>query len=299
MREFSEGEWQQVRDGIFWARLQPASVNAGLVVGHDGALLIDTGSSPEQGRRLAASAAQRAGVPVTHVVVTHWHFDHFFGLAGVQGFATDAGQPLVSIGHETLMAHLDAEEVDPAIIERDLGFSASELVVPSDPVSVVRALDLGGRRVEILFPGPAHTDGDLVVLVPDARVAFVGDLVEQSGDPAIGSDARASMWPASLDAVLSSAGHADDWLFVPGHGEPVDSAFVADQRVALAAFFATAEDLLRSGVSVDDVVVDFNGPREYDWPFAPASVVDALPNVFAELRRAGVQAKRTLPISSL
>lgn len=300
MREFSEGPWREVRDGVLTCRMQPAAVNAGLVLGSNGVLLVDTGSSPAQGRRLAESAAVVAGRPVTHVLVTHWHFDHFFGLPGVE----DAAPGVRSFGHETLMAHLRHEDVDPAVIERDLGFPASALHGPTDEVSIVRALDLGTwqgrpRRVEVLHPGPAHTDGDLVALVPDARVAFMGDLVEQSGDPAIGDDALASGWPGAIDTVLGSVGHDGGWLFLPGHGDPVDADFVGEQRIALAALWSRAEELLRRGTTLDEVVADANGAREIDWPFAAQTAVDALPHLWDEMRRQGIGQNRQLPITPL
>ena len=58
--------------------------------------------------------------------------------------------------------------------------SMSELAVASREVAVASALDLGGRRVEIVHLGRGHTDGDLVVVVPDANVIFAGDLIESA-----------------------------------------------------------------------------------------------------------------------
>ncbi len=273
------------------ATLEPATVNIGLVVGDDAVLLIDTGSSPEQGADIARSVVDLLGRPITHVVVTHWHFDHFFGLAGLGG--------VVSYGHESLRARLGGDDIDPEVIRRELGFDVAELVAPTDDIAIVKALDLGGRRIEILAPGPAHTDGDLCVYVPDARVVFTGDLIETSADPAVGPDSSLSGWSMALDGVLSGAGHAEDLVFVPGHGEPADAMAVAEQQAALAAMWTSAEDRFREGVGLDDVVADFNGPRNYSWPFAPQHVVDILPHIYDELRGKGVAPRRGLPISSV
>ena len=280
-----------MRDGVYVATLEPATVNVGLVVGADAVLLIDTGSSPEQGAGLADSVVELLGRAITHVVVTHWHFDHYFGLAGIPG--------VVSYGHESLRARLVGDDIDPEVIRRELGFDAADLVPPTDDISVVRAIDLGGRRIEILAPGAAHTDGDLCIYVPDARVVFTGDLVETSADPAVGPDSSLAGWSMALDGVLSGAGHADDLLFVPGHGDPVDAMAVAEQQAALASMWASAEDCFREGVTIDDVIADLNGPREHAWPFAGQHVVDILPHVYAELRRRGVTPRRGLPIASL
>ena len=273
------------------ATLEPAGVTVGLVVGRDAVLLVDTGSSPAQGADVAASARELLGRPVTHVVVTHWHFDHFFGLAGVPD--------VVSYGHESLRSRLGTDAIDPEVILDQLGFDVAELVAPTEDISIVKALDLGGRRVEIVHPGPAHSEGDLCVYVPDARVVFTGDLIETSADPAVGPDSSLASWSMALDSLLSGAGHADDLLFVPGHGEPAVAMDVAEQQAALASMWVSAEDRYREGVTVDEIVADFNGPRRYDWPFAAQHVVDILPFVYAELERRGVTRRRALPISSI
>ena len=77
--------------------------------------------------------------------------------------------------------------------------------------------------------GRGHTDHDVVVHVPDAAVVFAGDLVEQGAPPDLG-DAVLAEWPATLDALLALR----PAVVVPGHGDPVDAAFVAAQRAELA-----------------------------------------------------------------
>ncbi|MFZ2259195.1 MBL fold metallo-hydrolase [Luteococcus japonicus] len=293
MREFSIGGWQLVRDGIHVVQLQPASVNAGLIIGETGVMLVDTGSSPSQGRELAASAAELAGRPVTHVVVTHAHFDHFYGLAGVMEAAPSA----VSIGHENLAAHLDGTndpDVDPEVIRTDLGFDPSELVAPNDPMAFIRAVDLGGRVVELVHLGHGHSDSDIFVQVPDARVTFVGDMVETASDPMVGPDSHVDTWPKAIDGVMSNA--KSDTLFVPGHGPVADLEQVNNQRAAISMLWSTAEDCIKKGMSIDDVVTDLNGPREVEWPFAPQAVANALPWLYKALEAQGVTKSRLLPL---
>lgn len=291
MREFSIGEWQPVRKGVWVVQLQPAAVNAGLVVGETGVLLVDTGSSPAQGRELAASAAALVGRPVSHVVVTHAHFDHFFGLAGIDG--------VTSIGHENLANHLgtDDPDVDPDVIRADLGFDPAELVAPNAPISLIDTIDLGGRQVDVLHLGKGHSDSDLFVLVPDARVVFVGDMLETSGDPMVGPDSHVKGWPEALDGVVSDV--AEDTLYVPGHGPVAALDEALNQRAAISMLWATAEEQVKAGRSMEDVMADLNGPRQVEWPFEPQSVANALPHLYAELSRQGVTKSRLLPLTAL
>lgn len=288
------GEWQQVREGVWFCQMQPAAVNAGLVVGETGVLLVDTGSSPAQGRELAASAERLVGRPVTHVVVTHWHFDHFFGLAGVH----EQVPGVVSIGHESMMAHLDDADpdIDPEVIRDQLDFEKDELVAPTQQISMIKAVDLGGRHAEIVHLGRGHTDGDLFVLVPDARVIFTGDLVETSGPPAIGPDSTLKEWPKAIDGAVKHLRDDAEVLFVPGHGAPVDLDVVLQQRADLSALYGIAEDLVRKGVSLDEALDDLNGAQKYDWPFERQDVADRLPFVYDELARQGVTKSKELPL---
>jgi len=87
-------------------------------------------------------------------------------------------------------------------------------------------IDLGGRAVTLVHPGPAHTDHDVFVHVPDVGVVFAGDLVEQGAPPSVGPDSHVSDWPTALDAILA----LNPVTIVPGHGDPVDADFVRRQR---------------------------------------------------------------------
>jgi glyoxylase-like metal-dependent hydrolase (beta-lactamase superfamily II) len=86
--------------------------------------------------------------------------------------------------------------------------------------------------VTITHLGRGHTTSDLVVVVPgDDRgrvVVFSGDLIEESGDPAIDADSDVAAWPTTLDRLLAVGG--PDAIYVPGHGSVVDAEFVRRQR---------------------------------------------------------------------
>ena len=217
------GPWRELRSALYVALAEPESVNLGLIVGSRGALLVDTGSTPAQGRALRASLAAVTDVPLTAVVVTHWHHDHAFGLA--------AFADVPRIAHESVRFRLFSAEA--AADARRFGVDPDELGEPNVEIAVATALDLGDRRVEIAHLGRGHTDGDLLVVVPDADVVFAGDLLESAGPPALGPDSVPDEWPATLDALIGLM--TATTLVVPGHGEPVDREFVFEQRGRIAA----------------------------------------------------------------
>jgi glyoxylase-like metal-dependent hydrolase (beta-lactamase superfamily II) len=226
---FSIGPWRELRSGVYRAVAEPESVNLGLIVGSQRALLVDTGSSPSQGRALRASLSGVSKMPLAAVVVTHWHYDHAFGLA--------AFADVPKIAHESVHVRLGSAET--AAEARRLGVDLDELVYPDVEIAVATALDLGDRRVEIAHLGRGHTDGDVIIVVPDADLVFPGDLIKSAGPPSFGPDSIPEEWPGTLDAVIGLM--TATTLAVPGHGEPVDREFVFQQRGRIAAQAAGTE----------------------------------------------------------
>ncbi|WP_399884879.1 MBL fold metallo-hydrolase [Streptomyces sp. BBFR51] len=238
--------WERLAAGVGRCRLPGWDCTAGLVVGEDAALMVDAGSSLDEGARLRAGAQELAGRRVTHLALTHPHFDHVFGAAafpgarvygaaGVDALFAPGGQGREALRSDAVAEGLDAWRAREAV---------DALVTVRHEVHRACTLDLGGgRRVRLADVGPGHTGHDLAVLVPvlvpgAPAVVFCGDLVEESGEPQAGPDAVPSRWPAALDRLLELGG--DDALYVPGHGAVVDAAFVRAQRDALAARFGVS-----------------------------------------------------------
>lgn len=250
-------DWIPVSERAFVATVQPHRVNVGLIVGTDSAMLIDTGNSPEQGAEILASAAERAGRSVTHVLLTHDHHDHVQGLAGMSG--------VTSVAHENL-----------------------KLVEVTRRFSMAVAFDLGGVRVEALHFGAGHTDHDVLVFLPGENVVFAGDLLEEGADPQIDERGSLGNWPMVLDGVLGAANAAT--RFVPGHGAVVDREFVFVQRAELAMAYSQAEMLIQQGVQLADAA------SAAEWPFTEETMTALLPKVYAELAARGIEPRRQLPI---
>ncbi|MBV7697669.1 MBL fold metallo-hydrolase [Streptomyces sp. TRM70350] len=238
---WEEVGWERLAAGAGRCRLPGWDCTVGLVVGRGAALLIDAGSSLAEGARLRAQAEALAGHRVTHLALTHPHFDHVLGAAAFAGAEVFGAVGIDAVlggrrGREELRADAVHHGLDAAAAQE----AADTLVPPRHLVSGEWTLDLGpGRQVLLANVGPAHTAYDLAVLVPgEPEVVFCGDLVEESGEPQAGPDAVPSHWPDALDRLVSFGG--EDALYVPGHGAVVDAAFVRRQRDALAARFGVS-----------------------------------------------------------
>lgn len=236
---WEEAGWERLADGVGRCRLPGWDCTVGLVVGAGSALMIDAGSSLAEGARLRTEARALAGRRVTHLALTHAHFDHVFGAAAF----TDA-EVYGATGVERVLTRereaLRKDAVENGLHARVADEAVAALTYPRHLVSDDLPLSLGDdRQVLLANVGPGHTTHDLAVLVPGSPpVVFCGDLVEESGDPQAGPDAVPPRWPAALDRLLSLGG--EDAVYVPGHGAVVDAGFVRAQRDALATRFGVS-----------------------------------------------------------
>ncbi|RCH69229.1 MBL fold metallo-hydrolase [Streptomyces sp. SDr-06] len=231
---WEEFGWERLGDGIGRRRLPIWDATAALVAGESSLLLYDTGATLREGAELRSQAEALFGRRVTHIALSHPHFDHVMGTAAFSG-----AEVYGAVGIERALGgdELRADAVRHGVPAEEAAEAADLLVVPHHAVSGEWTLDLGGRQVLLANVGPGHSGHDLALLVParggSPEIVFCGDLVEESGEPQAGSDAVVSRWPAALDRLLSLGG--EDAVYVPGHGAVVDAAFVRAQRDQLAA----------------------------------------------------------------
>lgn len=250
-------------DRVWRTVSQPDDANVVCIAGDERAMLVDAGGTPEVGAAVLASARELVGLPLEHVVITHQHHDHWHGIAGMTGVET--------IAHESIVS-----DDTPAELRPSRTFS---LVVP---------LNLGGRFIEIVHFGHAHTPSDIVVVASDPDVAVVGDLLESAGDPQFDEDSKIGEWAVVLDSVLGATKR--DTVFVPGHGEPQDREFAVLQRAEIEGLYSTAYSLIERGVRLEDAY------DEAEWPFSVETQRRALPLVYDQLAAQGVRPRTQLPI---
>ncbi|WP_406449965.1 MBL fold metallo-hydrolase [Streptomyces sp. NBC_00876] len=236
---WEEFGWERLGHKVGRRRLPVWDATVALVAGTDGVLLFDTGSSLREGVEVRAQAQSLLGRRVTHIALSHPHFDHVLGtaaFAGAQVYGARGMAELLRSGADEL--HSDA--VRQGLAEHDAAESTDALVAPHHQVSGEWTLDLGGGcEVVLVNVGAGHSGHDLAALVPGSpSIVFCGDLVEESGEPQAGPDAFPARWPAALDRLLELGG--EDGLYVPGHGAVVDAAFVRAQRDDLAVRFGVS-----------------------------------------------------------
>ncbi|WP_033290762.1 MBL fold metallo-hydrolase [Amycolatopsis jejuensis] len=228
--------WTEIADRVYVRRYDELDLTTGLVLGATSCLVIDTRGDVDQGAELAGAVRELTDLPWA-VVYTHAHFDHAFGTTPFlpcDVWAHSACRTeLVQHGEtarQKWIAYYRGEEGKPAIAD---ALGRTGIMLPDRLVDDRAELDLGGRTVALVHPGPAHTGHDLLVHVPDAGVVFAGDVVEHGPHGftafSFNPDSDLARWPAAMDVLLA----LEPRVVVPGHGEPVDAAFVRKHRDGL------------------------------------------------------------------
>ena len=284
MQERSE-EFHEVADRVYVARHDWMDVNVTAVLGERGILLVDTLGSERDARTMLERLRRVTRAPLHAVLNTHAHWDHVLGNAVTAEDSPDA----LLLAHEQAAAGMEAtvaaglatfDDDDP---NRE-AVHGSRLVVPSETFHSVRALDLGDRYVEVVHTGRGHTDGDVVVRLPDVDVLLAGDLVEEGAPPAYGRDCFPLEWPVTLELVGQMT--TPDTVVVPGHGAVVDQAFLHEQRADTGMVAETIHHLAGQGASLEDALA------HDDWPFPRESLATAVRRGFEHLPRSA----RRLPV---
>lgn len=218
--------------------------NAGLIVGHRSSLLVDTLWDVGLTRRMLTAMAPLTGpAPVTRLVNTHGDGDHFWGnqlLASSEIISSAAAaeemrdiRPLKMLMFRLLGRFLSLVRLGGAdkaghwfqgmIAPYD--FRGVRVALPGRTFSGTLTLDVDGRAVELIEVGPAHTRGDVMVFIPDAKTLFAGDILFIGSTPIMWAGPLDN-WLSALDRILAM----DADIIIPGHGPATDKEGVRRVR---------------------------------------------------------------------
>jgi glyoxylase-like metal-dependent hydrolase (beta-lactamase superfamily II) len=282
--EVAEGVWAGVRpDGPRF----PVMGNTTFVISEEGVVVFDGGGMPAMAEQVIDKVRSITEKPVTHVVISHWHGDHSFGVfrfaeeyPNVQfvaheftndifhssrihyidrqsGFINnnlEEFQKIVDTGVDSDgTEHNDTDRRDYMRIIEDADAILDEYgrarVTPADVTfSDAYVIESGGRRIELLHLGHANTAGDIVMWLPEERIVSAGDIVVLPSPYAFNVPPRA--WALALRELKK----LDYKTLVPGHGAiQTDTAYV-DLLIESAESIADQRDeLLADGLSKEEV----------------------------------------------
>ena len=219
--------------------------NAGFVVTGDGVIVIDALASPQQGEQLVQAIRRTTREPIRWLVLTHHHPDHHFGgivfrRLGAQVIAHPDRRALASEGGEDALM---ADWVRVVGLDAMRNFEFAD--IPDRPVTGTDTLRLGGRTLVISHPGAAHSAGDLLVWLPEAKVLFAGDVLVEDGVTMV-VDGNSGV----LLGALAGIDNLHPRIVVPGHGAipPRPSDLVSRTRSYITQLQSDMRSAIERGV---------------------------------------------------
>ena len=251
------GEWppEEVASGVYVIH-GPAELpspenqgfmnNPAFIVSDEGVVVIDPGSSVQVGEMVLARIGQVTDKPILAVFNSHVHGDHWLANQAIR-----AKYPDVPIyGHERVgprvLAGAGTEWIQLMLRMTENATAGTEIVKPDHPVTDGDAITVDGLTYRIMNNGKAHTDTDIMILVEERGVIFLGD---NAGNGRIMRLENGS-FPGNV-AALERALETGASVFVPGHGRTGGAEVAQGYRDYLDTVYATAQR------GVDDGLSDF------------------------------------------
>ncbi len=244
-----------------------------------GVVLIDT-KRPGWGQPVRDALDGVTDLPVTTIINTHAHPDH----AGSNG---EFGAAALIVAHENTKANM---------ARMDLYSGPNAAALPSKTFTERFSLLEDIDRIELYHFGPAHTDGDVIVVLPAKGVAYMGGLFPSKATPVIDTQNGGSgvAFPDTLAKAV--AGIPRVRFVVTGHGQP-PVTYAGRGRLETGAnrpgtglmtwedleeyadfnrdFLAATEEAFRAGLSVEEAAATLELPeryRDYGMEHARANV---------------------------
>jgi glyoxylase-like metal-dependent hydrolase (beta-lactamase superfamily II) len=293
--ELAPGVWAGVRaDGPRF----PVMGNVTFVISEEGVVVYDGGGMPAMSEQVIAKIRSLTDMPVTHVVTSHWHGDHNFGVyrfgeefPNVQFIAheftrevmnssrinyVDRERGFVEENFENFQrivdtgvdekgnehSDLDRASYQDIIDNRDIidtEFLRAKVTPPNVVFSNKYIIQSGARNIELLFLGHGNTAGDIVMWLPDEKIVSTGDIVVLPSPYAFNVPPRA--WSQTLRNI-NDLGYA---VLVPGHGEIQRDTNYVDLLIEASDSIAEQRDaMLADGMSNEEVqeALDFSAFEE-------------------------------------
>ena len=185
--------------------------NIGFIVGSKSIAVIDTGGTPEIGTRLLKKIKETSSLPISHIIITHSHPDHFFG---TEAFINDK---VKIIGHEklerALITNFEFYKNLQFNLIKEESIKKARLILPNQTVKVgsIETIDIGNRKIEIKAWKSGHTDNDLSIFDKQTNF-FWSENIFVNRVPSIRASVKG--WKSNLDEILKM----DIDTIIPGHG---------------------------------------------------------------------------------
>ncbi len=234
--------------------------NAGIIVGDDHLMVIDTLGQPLMVKDLMTAVRNTIGnKPFGRVVDTHQHADH---VGGNQFF-----MPAEIVGHsfcrETVLTMAAALPPGAKFQQRAGWADGTEdrkLIPPSTTFTDKMTYHYGSTVVELLHLGVGHTWGDVVVYLPESKVLFASDVAFFSITP-FAHQGHVTQWLQVVDKILAM--EVD--TIIPGHGPIGGKKELAEMADYFRMLKREARKRFDAGMSPGKAAADIKMGKFDNW----------------------------------
>ena len=240
----------EVGDGL-WAFTAEGDPNSGVIIGDDSVMIIEAQATPRLANKVIEKLREVTDKPISHLVLTHYHAVRVLGAS-----AYGADQIIMGDAARAMVVERGQEDWDSEFQRFPRLFEGHEsipgLTWPTTTFSEDMTVYLGNRRIDLMHLGRAHTQGDIVIHVPDQNVMFTGDIVEYRSACYCG-DGHFADWGDTLDNIAAF----DVDAIAPGRGDALlgrdmVNAAIASTRDFVDSTYAPAAKVAARGGSLKD-----------------------------------------------
>jgi glyoxylase-like metal-dependent hydrolase (beta-lactamase superfamily II) len=226
--------------------LEGSGGNIAVLTGEDGKVFVDAGITASRPRLLEA-ANSLGSDPIKYLINTHWHFDHTDG----NQWLNEEGAAIIA--HENTHKHL---LVAQRVADWNFDFPSSPLpAIPSETFSTEKTLKLNRSTLQLKYCGPAHTDSDISVAIPEADIFHCADTYWNGIYPFIDYSTGGNIDGMIKAAQANVAAVTDKTIVIPGHGNPVSNKTeLSAYRDMLVAIRDNVTKLKQQGRSLDETI---------------------------------------------
>ena len=274
-----------------YACLQPdrglGTSNSGLL-NRGGGLVVDTFWDLPHTRQMIETYARVWKRPARRVVNTHRNGDHCWGnqlfpdaeIIGHRLCAAEFGKERPEFMQTLRNGGTSSDPVLAAFARRlaEWDFAGVELRPPTTLVDERLTLDLDGIQAHLIYVGPAHTSGDLIVHLPTERIVFTGDILFRLCTP-VGWEGTFDRWIAALDRIVALAPE----VVVPGHGPLCGLEGPREMKAYLQYVLAESKRFFEKGLSALDAARRIDLGPYAGWT-EPERIVFQVERAYRELR---------------
>jgi cyclase len=231
--------------------------NAGFIVGSDYVVVVDSLATVGLTRRFKEEIRKITDKPIHYLINTHHHGDHTYGnhvFAGATIISHDYCR------HEVIETGI----MDPNLLNAILPeFDFQGIAATPADITFDRQLTLhvDGRKVRLLYFGPGHTAGDIIVYLPEESIIFAGDFIFLYSTP-LGMEGSFAGWLKNLDAMAKLGAKT----YVPGHGPVCGVKGLNLCRDYLVLVRREAKKRFDKGMTVDEAAKDIALGQFKQWP---------------------------------